>query len=498
MDRARRHVRGIAALAALILALGTASANAQDETYESLEGGWWFSLGGRDAGALLIQLSESSSTVFAIEDIELTGSSSFGFSRALGAFFRVVSGQELTLDSQGHFTGTLELTDPDSGLSIGELSFERGKPSDSRARLRSNGSLTPDGMPGLRVKLVGRRTPESFAALSGHGDGARLGGQSVSSRVYDLEVRTHSELGVPAYAFTGAGPAQVDRLEVESVPLAGEFMLAPGGRVYGRADDTSYFGTGGLTGRLRVPTGGAVPKVELTIEADRRVRTKGYLDDPVEPILSVDPGSFDFGAVTLTEAPPTQVFRVENIGLGSLTGEARIANGSSAAFALLGPTGYADLEPGDEPFDVLVQFAPAALGAHTGELLLSVNGGAGAIRVALSGVGGAPVLSVEPDSYDFGDVVVGESDTFSFAISNLGDAVLSGAATLSGSDDYELLPADDDTSATSIAYTIEIGQTESVRVRFTPTATGSRAGTLLLTGGDGASVPLTGNGTPAP
>ena len=101
----------VAALAALLLALVTGPARAQTESYESLAGTWWFSLGGQDAGSLLIQLSEPSFATYQVEDVELTGKPSFGFSRALGGFFLIAAGQTIGLDSRGNLVGELELVD---------------------------------------------------------------------------------------------------------------------------------------------------------------------------------------------------------------------------------------------------------------------------------------------------------------------------------------------------------------------------------------------------
>ena len=482
----------IAALVALLLALGAGPARAQTESYESLAGAWWFSLGGRDAGALLIQLSEPSFATYQVEDVELTGKPSFGFSRALGGFFLIAAGQTIGLDSRGNVVGELELVDPDDELQIGVLALLQGKPSPSRARLALRGTVESGTVPALRVIVDGRRAPDAFAVLTGRSDAAQLGGQSVSSRIYDLTVRTNALLGVPAYDFVGTGPARIDRIEETDVEIAGRLMLGPNQRVSGLLDSSTHFGSGIAKGRLRVPTEGAAPKLDLEIEADRQLRASGKLDEAIEGVLSVEPLAIDFGAVRL-DASEEYVLSVENVGADALSGTASLASGGSSAFTLPDETSFS-LAPGDPAFGLRVVFAPREAATHSGEIVFRLAGGAGGATVTLTGVGGVAEIAVDPTTGDFPDVAVGESETIDFTISNPGDGALTGTATLTGSSDFAFSPV-----ATSMPYSLdpESAETATIRVRFTPSATGSRTATLELTGGGGASVELSGTGTEA-
>lgn len=72
----------------------------------------------------------------------------------------------------------------------------------------------------------------------------------------------------------------------------------------------------------------------------------------------------------------------------------------------------------------------------------------------------------------------------------MGDGVLSGVATATGTGFSVVLfgqPTD------AIPYTLDPGEDFSFSVRFLPTTTGARAGSVILTGGGGATVPLTGD-----
>lgn len=490
------YSRGVAVLVALVLALGAGAARAQTQTFDSLAGAWWFSLGGKDAGAVLIEFSVPISGNFAVRDIVLTGHQSFGFSRALGAFFVVEAGQPLMLDSKGNITGTLELSDADTSESIGEIVFERGKPSNKFTKFESRGTVQSIGGLSLVVKFNGGRVPATFPVLTGRNTAAPLAGKGVKSKVYELTLRTDTALGLPAYDFTGAGPAEIDKLEVPDVRMNGQLMLAPNNRVYGLLEGSSDFGTGSVKGTLSLPKSSSVPKVDLKIQADRKLHVYGKLTQPIEPVLSVQPTSFDFGAVRLDQTK-TQVFRVENIGVGELSGAASFVGGSSPDFTISGAKTYLRLRPGDPPLEIQVVFDPSAEAARTGQIHFSVESGAGAKTVDLKGVGGMPVLTVLPATGVFGNVVVAESRTIPFTISNDGDGVLSGVATIVGTTDFALLLTDAGLPLASIAYTINPGSNQIIRVRLLPTAVGPRTATLNLTGGDGKSVALTGTGTAA-
>ena len=68
--------------------------------------------------------------------MELTEHPSFGFSRAVGDFFQIEAGQELSLDSKRSISGDLELTEPDGGPVISVLSIAKGKVNKTFTKLK--------------------------------------------------------------------------------------------------------------------------------------------------------------------------------------------------------------------------------------------------------------------------------------------------------------------------------------------------------------------------
>jgi uncharacterized protein YegP (UPF0339 family) len=98
------------------------------------------------------------------------------------------------------------------------------------------------------------------------------------------------------------------------------------------------------------------------------------------------------------------------------------------------------------------------------------------------------VLSVSPQSLAFGPVTSGSSADLSLTVGNAGAGTLIGSASVSGTG-FSLVGAS--------TYSLGAGETSVVTVRFAPVGIGPVSGSLSLTGGDGATVPLTGTGATA-
>jgi hypothetical protein len=490
IKRSSRFQIACSFLIVFALSLGAQSALAQ-ETFDSLAGTWWFRIAGKDAGALFIEFSEPVGGTFLVRDVELTERPSFGFSRNLEAFFEVAADQELQLDSKGNVTGTIELTDPNGGA-LGELVIEKGKPAKKFTKLKLKATLDPASGGTQVVKLVGSRVPATFPVLTGIGPDGKLSGKKVKSKAYEIQVRSDEERGLPAYVFAGSGPAKVDGVEEPVVSIDGRVMLAPDKNIFGLLDSSSDFGTGSASGKLSVPASGVTPKLKLKLVADRKVNAKGKLSDPTEPVLSVTPTTFDFGAVKLDETG-LKTFTVENVGIGELTGIAIFQSGSSPEFSFIGEPSFGPLENG-ETQEIVVEFDPATAGSKTAEILFSPDAGAGAKLVQLTGTGGVPEIAIDPTSGDFDDTTVGQSDFIIFTVTNEGDGPLSGAVTLAGSVDFALVLTEAGAAIPTIEYTLAPGAEKAIIVRFKPTATGPKIGTATFTGGGGATAALTGEG----
>jgi len=489
----------LALLTAFALTLSGA-ARAQ-ETFESLGGTWWFKLGGKDKGALLIQFTTPIGGNFLVDDVAITSRESFGFLTGLGAFFVVATGQELTIDSKGNPVGELELSDPVSEEVLATLTFEKGKPNKKFTKWNLQTTLAAAGAEPLKLKLSGQRLPDNFPVLSGANPTITLSGQQAKSKAYGIAVVSDEELGLPAYAFVGAGPAEIDKVEVPNATIGGRFMLTPKYELVGLLEESSDFGTGPVSGKLKLPTNSLVPKLDLKAQADRKITVKGPLTEPVEAVLSVTPGSFEFPPQRLNDPNGLeQTFSVSNVGAddSELTGSATWLSGGPPDFTIEGESTYGPLTPNDDPNEIVVTFNPATRGNKTAQLLFGVNGGAGARIVTLTGQGGIADIRVDIDSIEFDDTTVNQSRFETVSVHNDGDGVLNGSVSVNGDDEFAIFRqgSTNPDSDGEIEYEIDPGATFLFTVRFRPSDDTDFDGTLTFTGGGGETVTLSGTGIP--
>ena len=98
----------------------------------------------------------------------------------------------------------------------------------------------------------------------------------------------------------------------------------------------------------------------------------------------------------------------------------------------------------------------------------------------------APIISVTPNSLDFGSVNSGVSIDKTFTVQNAGAGTLIGNATTSSP--YSII--------SRASYSLSSGQSQTITVRFSPTSAGAFTGNVSFTGGNEASRSVTGIGLP--
>jgi hypothetical protein len=141
---------------------------------------------------------------------------------------------------------------------------------------------------------------------------------------------------------------------------------------------------------------------------------------------------------------------------------------------------------------IQVAFTPTATGVRPGTLSIASSATALPLTVALTGTGLQPRLLVSSNNLAFGDVIVGTPASLSLTLTNSGSIPITNVA-LTASSDYAV-------TTPCPATTLAAGATCTVQVTFTPSAVGSRPGTLAITSSDPGSpvtIPLTGNGIAA-
>lgn len=196
--------------------------------------------------------------------------------------------------------------------------------------------------------------------------------------------------------------------------------------------------------------------------------------------------------------PSVLAFASQPLGTASTTQTVTLSNSGSAPLAIAGitaPGGFSEtntcgtgLSPAAK-CQVKVSFTPTTAGLRSGELTIDDNAPGSPQYLALSGTGTPPTASASPASLSFSSQVAGVTSTAqAVKLTNTSSGPLS-ISSISTSGDF----AQTNNCGGSLAG----GASCTINVTFTPTAAGSRSGTLSIADDAGNSpqtVALTGSG----
>ncbi len=217
--------------------------------------------------------------------------------------------------------------------------------------------------------------------------------------------------------------------------------------------------------------------------------------------LFADTPSVDFGHVDQGQASTTRTVSVTNVGATATSVTASITGADANQFRISGGTCTGAAVTADASCTVTVQFAPTKAGNLTANLTVTPGSGR-VLTVPLTGVGdavGTPAISVTPGVLSYGSVTAPNTATLTTAISNAtGTAPLVvSAATISGPDGSDFTRTASTCPDGGTLWTVPIGASCTVSVRFAPPAIGSRTASLTLShnaAGGSTVVSLTGTG----
>ncbi|HWZ81691.1 MAG TPA: choice-of-anchor D domain-containing protein [Terriglobales bacterium] len=210
--------------------------------------------------------------------------------------------------------------------------------------------------------------------------------------------------------------------------------------------------------------------------------------DGVSPgMLTPSPTSEAFGSVQVGTTG-TQTQTLTNTGGSPLT--ISQASVTGAGFSISGLSVPTTLAP-NQSVVFTVKFAPAAVGAVSGNLALTSDGSNPALNVPLTGTGvAAAQLVASPTSLAFGNVQIGTSSNKSETITNNGGtAVTISQATVTGAG-YSV-------GGVNLPATLAAGQSVVFTIMFAPTAAGAASGNLAIVSdapGSPLNVGLSGTG----
>ncbi|HLY63749.1 MAG TPA: choice-of-anchor D domain-containing protein [Terriglobia bacterium] len=238
------------------------------------------------------------------------------------------------------------------------------------------------------------------------------------------------------------------------------------------------------------PTASGSMTGTLTIldNAPNSPQTVALTGTGISPAVTLSPTSLTFGKQNVGSTSAAETITLTNNGGAALTVSGIAVTGDFAQTNTCGSSVAAGTN-----CTITVTFSPTAQGARTGILTITdnSNGVAGSTQtVALSGSGTGPAVNLAPASVTFsGQLVNSTSAAQSVTLTNSGAATLTVAGIVAGGD-Y----AQTNTCGSSVAA----GASCTISVTFSPTAAGSRAGTLTITDngvGSPQTVTLSGMGT---
>jgi hypothetical protein len=201
-------------------------------------------------------------------------------------------------------------------------------------------------------------------------------------------------------------------------------------------------------------------------------------------------GPVDFGSVQIGSSAVLHFVAVNQMTVVLTVPAISVAN-SDFAVSGVAPSGTV-LQPNQSAaFDVL--FSPTATGSRSGSLVI------GSQTYALTGTGvqftcevdaGAGLQPLGAGPVDFGSVQLGSSIARHFAVVNQTTVVLMAPSITVSAGDFALM-----SGAPLAGQAVQPGQSADFYVQFTPTATGTRTGSLII---GGSAYALTGTGVAPP
>ncbi|MGD1098213.1 MAG: choice-of-anchor D domain-containing protein [Bryobacteraceae bacterium] len=199
---------------------------------------------------------------------------------------------------------------------------------------------------------------------------------------------------------------------------------------------------------------------------------------PLLPMIMVSPTTLTFGSITDGQTSGLYL-SVFNTGTAPLT--VNSITSSNPLFTVTGTT--TPFTVGIGTFQLVnIQFAPITAGAQTGTLTIASNDPSNpSLTVSETGTGvgppTAPMISVTPTSLSFGTVASGQTADLTLSVINNGTAILNVSSITSTNTLFTVV-------SPTVPFSVGIGGTQAVDIRFSPTSTAAQTGTLTIVSND--------------
>ncbi len=207
--------------------------------------------------------------------------------------------------------------------------------------------------------------------------------------------------------------------------------------------------------------------------------------EPPQIVVSAD--GLDFGSVIVGRFLE-RTLTISNEGVGPLEGTFELDGGQGSDYFTFEPAGFA-LDQGQSA-DFTVTFSPGELGRWDALLhVLSNDQETPDIGIDLTGVGrdlepnifvgsggGYDVPNMDEVAHDFGQVLIGNRDSWSLEISNWGESVLTVERITSNEEAFDV--------QLDNSFTVEAGQTVAIDILFAPREERAYNGTITVISDD--------------
>ena len=335
-------------------------------------------------------------------------------------------------------------------------------------------------------------SPQS-AALTGAGVTSTVSLSPTSLTFANQTVGTTS-----AAQFSTLTNSGTTTITISSFAISGDFAFAG----LGTCGTSLAAGTSCTTSVNFKPTatGTRTGSVTITDSATGSPQTISLTGSGVSsstPAASLSPASLSFGNQTVGASSAAQSITLSNTGTAALSISGIAITGTNSGDFTQTHTCGASLAAGTS-CTISVTFKPTATGSRSAGVAITDNASGSPQTAALSGSGVSssttgPAVSLSPASLSFGNQTVSTTSTVRYVtLSNTGNATLTFSGSFAISGDFHF--AGLGTCGSSVAA----GASCTISVKFTPTATGTRTGTVTLN--DNApnspqSISLSGSGT---
>ena len=334
--------------------------------------------------------------------------------------------------------------------------------------LTSNAASTPD-----TVALIGSGTA---SLVSFSKDSLKYGNVSLSANS-DLTVRLNN---------SGTSDLTINNATLAGVN-ANQFSIVSGGAAGTLAPNAFR----DIALRFAPTNAGSnIAYFILTSNAASSPDTVTLTGTGVGPLVSFSLDSLKYGAVPVS-ADSDLTVRLTNTGTADLSIRSTAMTGA-AEFSIVNGGAAGTLAP-NAFRDITLRFAPTSAGNKIAYFILTSNAASSPDTVALTGVGGAAILSLSSNNLQYGSLVINSSAEQTLRLTNTGTADLAISTTmLAGANtaDFSIINGGG-------AGTLAPNAFRDVRLRFTPQSRGSKLA-LLVIASEAASSPdtvtLLGNG----